>query len=193
MARRKAATSDILTDIPELEEGQRFARVLGTRGKNIHEVQFPDNDELLVNLPPKFRSLVWVKRGSYVIIEPAEEEDKTKVGGDIIAVLFPDHIKHYKQKGIWPFTDQLSRNLHNDSDSEDGNKEEGDDLFRNNNRVVIEESDSESETETETETESEESESESESESETESESGEEESEEEESDEEVVEESKEKK
>lgn len=63
MARRKIATSDILTDIPELEEGQRFARVLGTRGKNVHEVQFSDNQELLVNLPPKFRSLVWVKRG----------------------------------------------------------------------------------------------------------------------------------
>ncbi|KAG0290046.1 putative RNA-binding protein eif1ad [Linnemannia gamsii] len=179
MARRKIATSDILTDIPELEEGQRFARVLGTRGKNVHEVQFSDNQELLVNLPPKFRSLVWVKRGSYVIIEPAEEEDKTKVGGDIIAVLFPDHIKHYKQQGIWPFTDRLSQSLHNDSDSEkeDGENED-DDLFRNNNRVVIEESDSESESEeseTETETESESEESESESEEESEEESDEEE------------------
>ncbi|KAF8938542.1 putative RNA-binding protein eif1ad [Haplosporangium gracile] len=174
MARRKIATSDILTDIPELEEGQRFARVLGTRGKNVHEVQFSDNQELLVNLPPKFRSLVWVKRGSYVIIEPAEEEDKTKVGGDIVAILFPDHIKTYKQQGIWPFTDQLSRSLHNDSDSEKEGEDEDDDLFRNNNRVVIEESESESESEeseseSDFESESEESESESEEESEEES------------------------
>lgn len=68
MARRKIATSDIITDIPELEEGQQFARVLGTRGKNVHEVQFSDNQELLVNLPPKFRSLVWVKRGMILVV-----------------------------------------------------------------------------------------------------------------------------
>jgi len=64
MSRRKQATTDIITDIPELEEGQRFARVLGSRGKSIHEVQFSDGEEILVNLPPKFRSLVWVKRGN---------------------------------------------------------------------------------------------------------------------------------
>ncbi|KAG0198158.1 hypothetical protein BGX28_008385 [Mortierella sp. GBA30] len=146
MSRRKQATSDILTDVPELEEGQRFARVLGSRGKNIHEVQFPDGEELLVNLPPKFRSLVWVKRGSYVIIEPAEEDDKTKVGGDITAVLFPDHIKQYKQEGIWPFEDQLSSSMGNDEES-GSDSDDDDDLFVNNNRVVIEESESESESE----------------------------------------------
>ncbi|KAF9966011.1 hypothetical protein BGZ70_003555 [Mortierella alpina] len=158
MSRRKQVPTDILTELPELEEGQRFARVLGSRGKNIHEVQFQNGEELLVNLPPKFRSLVWVKRGSYVIIEPAEEADKTKVEGDIVAVLFPDHIKKYKQRGIWPFEDQLSNSLGND-DEESGNDgddngddedEDDDDLFVNNNRVIIEESDTDSESEDET-------------------------------------------
>ncbi|KAG0051432.1 putative RNA-binding protein eif1ad [Gryganskiella cystojenkinii] len=149
MSRRKQVPTDILTDIPELESDQRFARVLGSRGKNIHEVQFPDGEELLVNLPPKFRSLVWVKRGSYVIIQPAEEEDKTKVAGDIAAVLFPDHIKKYKQEGIWPFGDRNAKDVSSDED-EDSNSD--DDLFVNNNRVVIEESsDSESESEEESE------------------------------------------
>lgn len=69
MSRRKQATTDIITDIPELEEGQQFARVLGSRGKNIHEVQFHDGAEILVNLPPKFRSLVWVKRGTICQVE----------------------------------------------------------------------------------------------------------------------------
>ena len=61
-----------------------------------------------------------------MIIEPAEEEDKTKVGGDIVAILFPDHIKTYKNQGIWPFTDQLSRSLHNDSEDEDEEADEED-------------------------------------------------------------------
>ncbi|KAI8351327.1 hypothetical protein B0O80DRAFT_456275 [Mortierella sp. GBAus27b] len=63
MSRRKQAPADILTDLPEIEEGQQFARVIATRGNNVHEVQFPDGREILANLPPKFRSLVWVKRG----------------------------------------------------------------------------------------------------------------------------------
>ncbi|KAG0223826.1 hypothetical protein BGW42_005514 [Actinomortierella wolfii] len=59
MSRRKQVSADILTDVPTLEEGQKFAKVLGPRGKNIHEVQYSDGEEVLVNLPPKFRNLVW--------------------------------------------------------------------------------------------------------------------------------------
>ncbi|KAG0019890.1 putative RNA-binding protein eif1ad [Podila clonocystis] len=149
MSRRKQATTDIITDIPELEEGQQFARVLGSRGKSIHEVQLPGGAEILVNLPPKFRSLVWVKRGSYVIIEPAEEEDKTKVAGDIAAVLFPDHIKKYKQEGIWPFEDQFAKSNTGGDDSDEDSGSDDDDLFVNNNRPVIEESESESDSDEE--------------------------------------------
>ncbi|KAF9992228.1 hypothetical protein BGZ80_004139 [Entomortierella chlamydospora] len=156
MSRRRQVPTDILADIPELEENQQFARVLGTRGKNVHEVQFKNGEEILVNLPPKFRSLVWVKRGSYVIIQPAEEEDKTKVSGDIVAILFPDHIKQYKQQGIWPFEDQFSSSTNNssggvadDDGSDEDESQSDDDLFVNNNRIVIEETDSESESEEE--------------------------------------------
>ncbi|KAG0226562.1 putative RNA-binding protein eif1ad [Mortierella sp. GBA43] len=150
MSRRKQAPADILTDLPEIEEGQQFARVIATRGNNVHEVQFPDGREILANLPPKFRSLVWVKRGSYVIIQSAEEEDKTKVEGDIVAVLFPDHIKRYKQDGAWPFGDHFSTTDEAaQGDSSDGESDNDDDLFVNNNRIVIEESDSESESESE--------------------------------------------
>lgn len=58
-----------MTDLHELEDGQRFAKVIGARGNNVHEVQFEDGDQMLVNLPPKFRSLVWVKRGQSVSLQ----------------------------------------------------------------------------------------------------------------------------
>lgn len=89
--------------------------------------------------------IVCILIGSYVIIEPAEEEDKTKVAGDIAAVLFPDHIKKYKQEGIWPFEDQLAKsNIGGDDDSDEESGSDDDDLFVNNNRPVIEETESES-------------------------------------------------
>ncbi|KAF9436612.1 hypothetical protein BGZ76_003453 [Entomortierella beljakovae] len=152
MSRRKQVPTDILVALPELEEGQQFARVLASRGKNIHEVQYKNGEDLLVNLPPKFRSLVWVKRGSYVIIQPADEQDKTKVSGDIVAVLFPDHIKQYKQQGIWPFEDQFSTNKGSSDDDDEGDDSDSDDeLFVNNNRIVVEESESETDSDEESE------------------------------------------
>jgi probable RNA-binding protein EIF1AD len=84
-----------------------------------------------------------------VIIEPAEEEDKTKVGGDICAVLFPDHIKKYKQQGIWPFEDRITKEASSDEEEEESGSD--DDLFVNNNRPTIEESESESDSEEESE------------------------------------------
>lgn len=87
-----------------------------------------------------------------MIIQPAEEEDKTKVTGDIVAVLFPDHIKHYKQQGTWPFQDQgPSIETISDNEGESSDSDNDDDLFVNNNRIVIEESESESESEEESE------------------------------------------
>lgn len=85
-----------------------------------------------------------------MIIEPAEDVDKTKVSGDIAAVLFPDHIKKYKQVGIWPFEDQLAKsNIRGDDDDEEESGSDDDDLFVNNNRPTIEETESESESDEE--------------------------------------------
>ncbi|CAG8455680.1 2480_t:CDS:2 [Acaulospora colombiana] len=101
MGRKQKTTSQILTSNPIPTESQKISRVLGGRGKNLHEVQFPDGTITLCSLPPKFRNLVWVKRGSYVIISPSESENSSKIGGDIVHVLFPEHIKYLKSEGIW--------------------------------------------------------------------------------------------
>lgn len=63
---KKQTTSEWLNDdIPELADTQQFARVLGPRGNSQHEVEYTDGSQKLVVLPPKFRNLVWVKRGKY--------------------------------------------------------------------------------------------------------------------------------
>ncbi|CAG8741702.1 11113_t:CDS:2, partial [Acaulospora morrowiae] len=85
-----------------MPQTQKIARVLGGRGKNLHEVQLPNGTTTLCSLPPKFRNLVWVKRGSYVIISPFESEKPNKIGGDIVHVLFPEHVKYLKSEGMWP-------------------------------------------------------------------------------------------
>ncbi|CAG8442056.1 1307_t:CDS:2 [Diversispora eburnea] len=83
MGRKQKTANQILITNPIPTDSQRIARVLGGRGKNLHEVQLPE--------------------GSYVIILPIESEKReNKIWGEIVHVLFPEHVKHLKSEGIWP-------------------------------------------------------------------------------------------
>ena len=67
---RKQTAADILdSESPSIEPGteQRYARVIGPRGNHQHEVEFTDGTRTLVTLQPRFRHLVWVKRGMFKI------------------------------------------------------------------------------------------------------------------------------
>ena len=39
-------------------------QVLGARGNNLHEVEWPDGTRALASMPTKFRMTVWIKRGA---------------------------------------------------------------------------------------------------------------------------------
>ncbi|PIA13993.1 hypothetical protein COEREDRAFT_24921, partial [Coemansia reversa NRRL 1564] len=73
------------------------ACVLGPRGQHLHEVWFTT----LAQLPPKFRSIVWVKRGNYVMVDLAKQLTD-KIGGEITMVLLAAQVKQLKQAGGWP-------------------------------------------------------------------------------------------
>lgn len=116
---KKQTARDQLDDDFEIEQGQVYARSLGPRGNHQHEVEFIDGEKKLVTLPPRFRNVVWLKRGNfffltiaymdfllimnpghYVIVDPTVGISE-KVGGEIVQVLFPKHIKDLKAAGKW--------------------------------------------------------------------------------------------
>ncbi|CAG8532409.1 17537_t:CDS:2 [Dentiscutata erythropus] len=132
MGRKQKTTNQILTSNLIPTETQKIARVLGSRGKNLHEVQYYDGIVTLCILPPKFRSLVWVKRGSYVIIEPLESDKVKKIGGEIVHVLFPEHVKHLKSEGIWPKEFENQEIPNQTRLSGDGSDDQ---IFVNTNRI----------------------------------------------------------
>ncbi|ORX47845.1 nucleic acid-binding protein [Piromyces finnis] len=140
--RRKRIANNILNEMPELKESQVIMRSLGPKGKNLHEAELPDGTVTLVTLPPKFRNLVWIKRGNYVIVEPSTER-KNKLFGDIEFILFPEHIKHLKAEGKWPEEFNTPLNKTNEEKKEEEEEEEednDDDIPKNNNRQYYESS-----------------------------------------------------
>ncbi|CAB4389625.1 unnamed protein product [Rhizophagus irregularis] len=139
MGRKQKTTNNLLKSVPLPTETQKISKVLNWRGKNLFEIQFSDGNTTLCTLPPKFRNLIWVKRGSYVIINPINETERVnKIGGEIEHVLFPEHVKNFKSEGIWPQEFEIQDDDNNKIvDSRNENTTNSDDLFVNTNRREI--------------------------------------------------------
>lgn len=132
VTKRKHVMKEMLADDFEHPvNNQQIAKVISSKGNNLHEVEPNIGDEsFLVSMPTKFRKNVWIKRGDFVIIEPIEEGDKVKA--EIVRILTPQHIKEFTKDGIWPdkFSSDKGKivaDTHSDSDDDDG-------LVKNTNR-----------------------------------------------------------
>ncbi|KAJ2782460.1 hypothetical protein H4R18_002266 [Coemansia javaensis] len=118
MGRGKRTALEALHAKPQPTETCPVALVLGPRGQHLHEVAIARSlvsDEVngrlnaegrawfttLAQLPPKFRSVVWVRRGGYVLVDVSEQLTD-KVGGEIAMVLLAAQVKQLRLGGAWP-------------------------------------------------------------------------------------------
>ncbi|KAJ3387494.1 hypothetical protein HDU84_000744 [Entophlyctis sp. JEL0112] len=137
---------------------QRFARVTSVRGGGLYDVltavrdvaqpgaatEEPATEPALVQLPSKFKKILWIKLGSFVLVEMIVDSS-TKIRGDILAVLRPDHVKEMRAAGDWPCAidpaqSALSARPTNavDVEADSETLEEDDDIFVNRNRMHVE-------------------------------------------------------
>ncbi|KAJ2449781.1 putative RNA-binding protein eif1ad [Coemansia sp. RSA 2336] len=118
MGRGKYTTQEALDAHPDPTPTCPIVRVLGPRGQHLHEVAVLSDlvtDDInarlnphaepwfstLVELPPKFRSVLWVRRGGFVLAD-LSEQFSDKIGGQIAMVLMAAQVKQLKQAGRWP-------------------------------------------------------------------------------------------
>eukprot|EP01085_Mycamoeba_gemmipara_P000707 Mycagemm_TRINITY_DN10368_c5_g1::TRINITY_DN10368_c5_g1_i1::g.707::m.707 type:complete len:160 gc:universal TRINITY_DN10368_c5_g1_i1:70-549(+) len=101
---RKHVTNKILTENPVPLATERIVRVVEARGSNQYQVEFPNGQKVLCLRPSKFRNIVFIKRGDFLIIlpEPDDPLDRSKIRSIINHVLFPDHIRNLKAQNLWP-------------------------------------------------------------------------------------------
>lgn len=96
----QATAEETLIPPSALSEHQQVARVIKATGNNLYSVELPSKDTLLVELPAKFRSTIWIKRGSYVVIDTEALEDRDdKRGGEIINVVRDE--KAWRKADYW--------------------------------------------------------------------------------------------
>ncbi|KAK8803305.1 hypothetical protein WA158_000999 [Blastocystis sp. Blastoise] len=105
---RKSVTKSVMDDYPLPEEDEVVARINHSRGGNIFEVLCQNNEVSLALLPTKFKKLIWMKRGDFVILSQAAGDIQIANGKSngvrylIQHILKEDQIKYIKKEGKWP-------------------------------------------------------------------------------------------
>ena len=103
-----ATAAEASTPPDKLQEGQHIARVEKAAGNNLYAVTLPSTEQeqqeqqgqLLVELPTRFRSALWIKRGGYVIIDTTALADRSnKLNGEIVTVIMDE--KEWRKQSYW--------------------------------------------------------------------------------------------
>jgi probable RNA-binding protein EIF1AD len=100
--RRKVLATAEETMFPpdELANTHQIARAIKATGNNIYLIELPDKKQMLVELPARFRSTFWIKRGSFVVIDTSTQEERdNKIGGEIINIVRDE--KAWRKASFW--------------------------------------------------------------------------------------------
>ena len=107
---RKNVTSEYLNELPlpDGEKGEEVVVMVRSHGSNILEIRTASGEISLCRLPTKFRRLIWVKKGDFMIVSGSTEEYETAAGSkgrvnfQVERILSADQVKHIAKQGLWP-------------------------------------------------------------------------------------------
>lgn len=97
-----AAAQESMTPPDELTDSQSVARVVKAEGNSLYTCELPNKKTIIVELEPRFRNTIWIKRGGYVLIDLASMEERPKesrVVGEIVNVVRDE--KSWRKKPYW--------------------------------------------------------------------------------------------
>mmetsp|Transcript_37107 Transcript_37107/g.37783 ORF Transcript_37107/g.37783 Transcript_37107/m.37783 type:complete len:202 (+) Transcript_37107:166-771(+) len=114
---RKKITDEFLHSDIDPADGEDIVRIKCSRGTNIFEIENRYGDVELAMMPNKFKKLIWIKRGDFVILSSDSDtsgDSSSKVRFMIKNILNKDQIKNIKRIGKWPieFSDDTDITKH---------------------------------------------------------------------------------
>ena len=92
-----AVAKETMTPPDHLPANQQIARLKQAAGNNLYHLELPTSEVILAELPSKFRSTIWLKRGSYVVVDSAALAARdNKLGGEIVYVVGDETLLPYR-------------------------------------------------------------------------------------------------
>ena len=117
-----------LTPPDDLADGQSIARVVKAEGNNLYSVELPSAKSLLVELPARFRSTIWLKRDGFIVVDAKALADRdNKLDGEIVNVVRDE--RQWRKERYWPkeFVKRPAAMVSNDEESTVGKMPPSDD------------------------------------------------------------------
>ncbi|KAL9243111.1 hypothetical protein vseg_017039 [Gypsophila vaccaria] len=89
-----------------LQLGQTVMQVLSLRGSNLIEVMDAKGEKSLALFPAKFQKSMWIKRGSFVVVDESGREEALEAGSKVACivsqVLFHEQVRRLEKRPEWP-------------------------------------------------------------------------------------------
>lgn len=68
-------------------------RIVKAMGNNVYQVESPSGERTIVEMHSRFRSTIWVKKGSVVVVDTsALAARENKLGGEIVKVALDEKL-----------------------------------------------------------------------------------------------------
>ncbi|XP_076916739.1 uncharacterized protein LOC143576560 [Bidens hawaiensis] len=99
---KRAVNDETLT----LQPGQSIMQVVSLRGSNLIEVIDAKGESALAIFPAKFQKSMWIKRGSFVVVDDSGREEAVESGRKVtcvvLQVLFHEQVRVLQKSPEWP-------------------------------------------------------------------------------------------
>ncbi|KAK3628301.1 hypothetical protein LTR56_018693 [Elasticomyces elasticus] len=111
-----AVAEATMTPPESLPEHHLIARLKQAAGKNLYYLDTAAGTTILAELNQVFRSTIWLRRGSYVVVNTNSLADRdNKLGGEIVNVVGDE--KAWRKMVYWP--KEFVKKSSYDADSDD--------------------------------------------------------------------------
>ncbi|GMY15235.1 probable RNA-binding protein EIF1AD isoform X1 [Fagus crenata] len=134
-----------------LQDGHTIMQVVSLRGSNLIEVMGAQGEKSLALFPAKFQKSMWIKRGSFVVVDISGKEKALESGSKVACivsqVLFYEQVRSLQKSPEWPevfkstILDDSNESLHKQTSQEQENENESSDdeglppIEANTNRI----------------------------------------------------------
>ncbi|XP_038891512.1 probable RNA-binding protein EIF1AD isoform X1 [Benincasa hispida] len=92
--------------ISSIEDGHSIMQVVSIRGSNLIEVMDAQGEKSLALFPAKFQKSMWIKRGSFVVVDESGKknalESGSKVACIVSRVLYFEQVRELQKSPEWP-------------------------------------------------------------------------------------------
>lgn len=117
----QAVAQETITPPAQLTATQQIAQVKHNAGNNLYQLELPAGNVVLAELPARFRSTIWIKRGTFVVVDTvALAGRENKLGGEIMNVVRAE--KAWRKMAYWPKEFAARKSVYDEDSDDDGPK-----------------------------------------------------------------------